>query len=204
MSSVLPGAGSDPIDRTRTDDSAESATLIGYKNRQAPGEATPWFGDDDGPYEWPQAAYSPDGVTGITPQTVPGSPQKLNADAYGRLRVLTSEDRVPDNYSATGVDTGETSHSVAENLVLLLEYVALNPVGSTDPLWLLVFDSATLPPDGTVPTLTAVPVAAGDTTAVDVGEEGLLFGNGITVVLSTTPLELTASGVSTSFTIVYR
>lgn len=199
MTSILPGRKASIIDRTRTDEEDETM-LVAYRNLQAPGDPSPWFGDDDGPFVWPQGMVSVDGTTGITPQTVPGGPQKIGVDPWGRLWI-TSADELPNSYLATSVGTGETSSSIAVGGHRLVEVAVFNPSGGT--LFLQVFDLVGVPADGTVPAITAIPVPANTTVAVEI-DDGILFGNGITVVLSTTALVLTASGVSASFTIVYR
>jgi hypothetical protein len=69
----------------------------------------------------------------------------------------------------------------------------------------MVFDSATLPANGTVPKFTTVPVAIGDPPALSLDPYGLPFTEGIAVAFSSTPLSLTIAGANAgSISIFYR
>lgn len=198
-SSILPGRAAGTVERTRSDN-GEEALLVAYRNLQAPGAPSPWFGDDDGPFLWPQGAMTVDGTTGITPQTVPGKPQKIAVDPWGRLWVRPA----PQQASATTSATGETEHSVVPSPaapVVVTEYAGLNENNAT--AYLMVFDSATLPANGTVPRFTSLPVTTGQFGSIELDERGVVFENGVWVMFSSTPLVLTKSLGLSSFTIVY-
>lgn len=184
------------LDRSADD---QPATLVGFITRDGrirpiPGQQVPWVGAT--------ATASSDGYKGIAPATDDGDEVKIAADLYGHLYVIVAPPSTsPWSKSATSSPAGEASHSVAKPATWL-EVVAFNNTAAT--AYLMIFDDATLPANGTVPDVTAIAVGAGDTVAVDVGPDGLTFTKGVTVALSSTPLSLTLDGATNSFTIVYH
>jgi hypothetical protein len=108
---------------------------------------------------------------------------------------------VPQKLQTYDAQGGSNSGVVYSAPCTLLRIRALN-VGSL--LWLMFFDSATVPTNGTVPLLAPIPVAA--TTGVidvdwneDIGSAGLLgiqLSNGLVWAASTTSASLTVDGTS--------
>jgi hypothetical protein len=148
------------------------------------------------------ATASDDGFAGVKPATDNGDIVRVLADKYGRLWATFAPPATsPWSKTATTSATGEQSRSVAVPATWL-EAVAWN--GSGAAAYLMIFDSAALPADGTVPSVTAVAVGIGDTVSADVGPDGLTFVNGITIALSSTPLTLTAVAATSSYTLIYH
>jgi len=67
-----------------------------------------------------------------------------------------------------------------------------------------IFDSATLPPDGTVPTVPAIPMPATWAASLDVSITGMPFLNGITVCNSTTQHTKTIGAANCLFAAVIK
>jgi hypothetical protein len=170
----------------------QPAALSGFMSR---GGAIRPIPGDEVPYAGAVAAASEDGHSGIKPAIADGDNVKILADRYGRLWVRLSGGASKD---ATTSATGETERELA-GAHTLLEYAGLNLNGG--PAYLMVFDSATIPVNGTVPALTALPVASGEFGSIEV--EGLDFSEGISVCFSSTALTLTKYLGDSSFTIIY-
>jgi hypothetical protein len=188
------------LDSLRKSESGTPSQLAGYIARD--GKIYPWPGDSV-PYTGAIAAASEDGESGIKPAQDNGDNAKILADLFGRLFAVPFPPTVSAVLlSATTSAAGENSR-IVEGEHTLLEVEAYNATGNK--LYLMVFDSATLPADGTVPLFTAVPVATDDTTAISLDPYGLPFTEGIVAALSTTPLVLTLAGATAgSISIFYR
>jgi len=175
-------------------DDGTPASLAGFIARG--GQVKPIPGDV-APYSVGLATASADGRTGVAPAAADGDKVVILADRYGRLWTAGT---APELYSSTTNPAGEASRVVAGAHVFV-EALAYN--GSGVAAFLMIFDAAALPPNGTVPAIAAVDVASGASVAIDAGPGGLSFVNGIVAVLSSTPFSLTAVNPN-SFTIVYR
>jgi len=169
-----------------------SAQLIGFIS--SGGTILPVPGDEV-PYAGAVAASSTDGGSGIKPAANNGDNVKILADQYGRLWIREGASLA----SATTSATGELDHLVAGEHILN-EYAGLNQSGST--MYLMVFDSATAVANGTVPTLTGVPVTTGQFGSVELAP-GVVFLNGIYVTFSSTPFSLTKTVSPSSYTVIY-
>lgn len=156
---------------------------------------------DLAPYGVALATASADGRTGVAPAAEDGDKVIILADRFGRL---WSAGTAPDFFSSTVSNTGEISRSVvppAGEFLTFVEVVAYNGTGAK--AYLLLFDSATLPANGTVPTIAAIAADVDETVSAE-ADPGVIFPLGITAVFSTTPFALTAIAGSASYTIFYR
>lgn len=178
----------------------QPAVLSGFMAR---GGAIRPIPGDEVPYAGAVAAASEDGHSGIKPAIANGDNVKILADLYGRLFAVPFPPTVSAVLlSATTSSTGEADRIVT-GAHTLLEVEAYNNTGSV--LYLMTFDSTTVPANGTVPKFTAVPVAVGDTTAISLDPYGLAYSDGIVAALSTTPMFLTIAGATAgSISIFYR
>jgi hypothetical protein len=95
------------------------------------------------------------------------------------------------------ITPGRNTHSAAYEKSLIVSTApcvvrratAVNK--SVSAVWLFICDSATLPANGTVPTRTPIPVAAGSVNGDDWYGAGSRFANGCTLALSSTLATLT-------------
>ena len=173
--------------------SGESAAqLAGFMS--SGGQILPVPGDEV-PYAGAVAASSTDGGSGIKPAANNGDNVKILADEVGRLWIREGASLA----SATTSPTGELDRLV-DGQHILNEYAGLNQSGST--MYLMVFDSDAAVANGTVPTLTGVPVTTGQFGSVEL-TPGVTFIHGIYVTFSSTPLSLTKTVTNSSYTIVY-
>lgn len=127
------------------------------------------------------------GATAIILTKADGSPDMAQSDGSGGLVMSQS----PATF--VGSSALEKSHVASATPCNLRSAKALNTSAST--VYMMVFDSATLPANGTAPSRIPIPIASGDVNG-DVWQGGTIMSTGCVVALSSTLSTLTLVATS--------
>jgi hypothetical protein len=124
--------------------------------------------------------------TATAPSLLEGQAGEMQVDQRGRLRVVTAGE---DMSAAAWADTTALTYMLAARTSAGSLYQIFGSNEGGAKRWVQVFDSTTLPANGTIPKL-SIPVDAGKTFSVSLGH-GRKFTAGIRIAVSSTAPTLT-------------
>lgn len=130
-------------------------------------------------------------VTDVNSVVQPGNVQHVIVDSLSATLSLT----VPDNYTSSALEASAVVKATAGTLFVISGY-------STVDQYIQVFDSASLPIDGAIPTIVIV-ASAGSTFGYTAPLAGRAFDNGITICNSSTGPSKTIGGATCLFDVQF-